>query len=132
VLHVPLEFPVFETGKNYTREDIHTLCGGNKQSFLPTSKGKVVAACLRPELNPQAPDVILVNSSASARAAGRTLAKQADAIPVFIWQATDRFRYVGHYAAAESLTAPLDCAPFARNTSFTPGQISRVIKLKRS
>jgi hypothetical protein len=122
---------MFEIGKDYTRENIHIVCGGNKQSFLPTSKGKVVAACLRPDLNPQAPDVIICNGGAAARAAGRILARQVEAIPVFIKRETDRFRYVGHFTATESLTAPLDCAPYARNTSFTAGQISRVIKLKR-
>ncbi len=122
---------MFEIGKNYTREDIHTVCGGNKQSFLPTSKGKVVAACLRPDLNPQAPEVILCSSGAAARAVGTTLARQVDPIPVFIKRTADRFRYVGQFVASESLTAPLDCAPYARHTSFTAGQISRVIKLRR-
>ncbi|NTX25897.1 hypothetical protein HT746_01835 [Burkholderia pyrrocinia] len=32
---------------------------------------------------------------------------------------------------SEPLTAPLDCAPYVRNSGFTPGQISRVPKLKR-
>ena len=125
-------FEAFEIGKDYTREQIHVVCGGNKQAFLPTKNGRVVAACLRPDLNPLAPEVILCNSGAAARAAGRTLAKQAEAIPVFIKRETDRFRYVGSFAAAESMTAPADCAPYARHTSFTTGQISRVIKLRRS
>jgi hypothetical protein len=121
----------FEMGKDYTREHIHTVCGGNKQAFLPAKNGKIVAACLRPDLNPHAPEVIVCNTSASARAAGKTLAKQAGAIPVFIEQTTDRLRYAGDFAVAESLTAPLDCEPYVRNTSFTTRQISRVIKLKR-
>ena len=45
----------------------HTACGGSKQAFLPTKNGKVVAACLRTDLNPHAPDVILCDGSASAR-----------------------------------------------------------------
>jgi hypothetical protein len=122
---------MFEQGKEYTREDIHVICGGNKQSHLPTKNGKVVAACLRPDLNPQAPDVIICNSGAAARAAGRTLAHQAEAIPVFIELTTDRLRYVGQYKVAESLTTPLDCAPYARGTSFTSGQVSRVLKMQR-
>jgi hypothetical protein len=122
---------MFEIGKDYTREYIHTICGGSKQAFLPVKKGKVVAACLRPDLNPQAPDVIVCNGGAAARAAGRTLARQAEPIPVFVKREADAFRYVGLYAVAESLTTPLDCAPYAQNSSFTAAQVSRVIKLKR-
>jgi hypothetical protein len=121
----------FIQGKDYTREDIHAQCGGNKQSFLPAKNGKIVAACLRPDLNPQAPDVIVVNTSASARAAGRMLAHQQEAIPVFIEQQVDRLRYVGDYRVAESLTVPTECAPYARDTGFKPHQVSRVLKLQR-
>lgn len=122
---------MFETNKNYTREFIHSVCGGSKQAFLPARNGKVVAACLRMDLNPQAPDIIICDGSASARAAGRTLAGQRDAIPVFIKMEVDSFRFVGLFAVSESLTAPLDCAPYARNTGFTSGQVSRVLKMKR-
>ncbi|WP_321949333.1 hypothetical protein [Paraburkholderia sp. J10-1] len=122
---------MFEINKNYTREFIHSACGGSKQAFLPARNGKVVAACLRMDLNPQAPDIIICDGSASARAAGRTLAGQRDAIPVFIKMEVDSFRFVGLFAVSESLTARLDCAPYARNTAFTPGQVSRVLKMKR-
>ncbi|MBR8165673.1 hypothetical protein [Burkholderia vietnamiensis] len=122
---------MFELNKEYTREVIHSTCGGSKQAFLPAKNGKVVAACLRMDLNPQAPDIIICDGSASARAAGRTLAGQQDAIPVFIKIEVDSFRFVGLFAVSESLTAPLDCAPYARNSGFTPGQVSRVLKMKR-
>ncbi|WP_322012009.1 hypothetical protein [Paraburkholderia sp. J12] len=122
---------MFELNKNYTREFIHTACGGSKQAFLPTKNGKVVAACLRADLNPQAPDVILCDGSASARAAGRTLSGQRDAIPVFIKRETDAFRFVGLFTVGESLVAPLECASYARNSGFTAAQVSRVLKMKR-
>jgi hypothetical protein len=122
---------MFEINKNYTREFIHTACGGSKQAFLPTKNGKVVAACLRSDLNPQAPEVIICDGSASARAAGRTLSGQQGAIPVFIKMETDAFRFVGLYAVSESLVAPLECAPYVRNTGFTAAQVSRVLKMKR-
>jgi hypothetical protein len=123
---------MFEMGKDYAREYIHVVCGGNKQAFLPTKQGRVVAACLRQDLNPQAPEVVLCNSTASARAAGRTLSKQEGKIPVFIEQGAGKLRFVGEYSVAESFTTPLDCAPYAKDSSFRPQQISRVIKLKRS
>ncbi len=122
---------MFEMNKNYSRETIHRVCGGSKQAFLPTRNGKVVAACLSPALNPQAPDVIICDGAAAARAAGRTLARQSGAIPVFIKLEVDLFRYVGDFAVDESLTAPLDCAPYIRHSGFTIGQVSRVIKMVR-
>jgi hypothetical protein len=122
---------MFETGKEYSREDIHRVTGGCKQAFLPVKGGKVVAARLRHDLNPHAPDVIVCDGSAAARAAGRTLARQTDPVPVFIRTATDRFRYVGEYVTDKSYTAPIDYARYVQNTGFTLGQISRVIKMKR-
>ncbi|GAB3267725.1 DUF6697 family protein [Chitinimonas naiadis] len=122
---------MFEIGKDYSREDIHARCGGNKQAFLPVRKGKVVAACLRLDLNPQAPEVVLCNSGAAARAAGRTLSRQAEPIPVFLRQESDRWRYAGQFAVTSTLTRPIDCAPYARDSSFTAGQIARVVKLEK-
>lgn len=122
---------MFEINKTYSREDIHSACGGSKQAFLPTRNGKVVAACLRSDLNPQAPDVIICDGSASARAAGRTLAGQAGSIPVFLKVETDAFRFVGLYAVSESLIAPVDYVEYVRKSSFTTNQVSRVLKMKR-
>ncbi len=92
---------MFEMNKDYTSEYIHVVCGGNKHSFLPSKLGKVVAACLRQDLSPQAPEVILCNGGAAARAAGRTLSKQGGKIPVFIEQTTEKLRYVGEFSVAE-------------------------------
>ncbi|MET0519115.1 MAG: DUF6697 family protein [Burkholderiaceae bacterium] len=122
---------MFVIGKDYSREDIHAQCGGNKQAFLPTHQGKVVAACLSPERNPQAPDIVLCSSGAAARAAGRTLAKQSGPIPVFIRQDANRWRFMGSFAPSESLSAPPDCAPYVAGSGFKVAQISRVIKLRR-
>ncbi len=58
---------MFELNKDYSRENIHQTVGGNKESFLPAFRGKIVAACLRPELNPRAPEYVVCNSGAAAR-----------------------------------------------------------------
>ncbi|GGD00719.1 hypothetical protein [Undibacterium terreum] len=120
---------MFELNKDYSRENIHQTVGGNKESFLPASRGKIVAACLRPDLNPRAPEYIVCNSGAAARASGFTLSRQIDPVPVFIRQDSDRYRFVGHFVVQESYTTQVDCAPFAQGTGFTSGQISRVIKM---
>ncbi|MGF6904197.1 hypothetical protein [Paraburkholderia phytofirmans] len=51
------------------------------------------------DLNPYAPDAIVCDGSAAARAAGRTLARQAERLPAFVQAATDRFRYMGEASA---------------------------------
>lgn len=122
---------MFEIGKEYSREDIHQVTGGSKHAFLPVKGGKVVAARLRPDLNPHAPEVILCDGSASSRAAGRTLARQTEPVPVFVRTSSDRFRYVGEYVVAESMSAPADYAEYVKDSSFTLAQISRVIRLRR-
>lgn len=121
---------MFEINKVYSRNDIHVAVGGNKESFLPAYRGKIVAACLRPDLNPKAPEYIVCNSGAAARAAGNTLSRQTDPVPVFIRQETDRYRFVGHFAVQESYTSAVDWAPFAQGTGFTATQVSRVIKMR--
>lgn len=121
---------MFEVNKDYDRESIHAIVGGNKESFLPAHHGKIVAACLHPLLNPKAPEYIVCNSGAAARAAGNTLARQTEAVPVFIRQDSDRYRFVGHFAAQESYSTPVDCAPYTQGTGLTASQVSRVIKMR--
>jgi hypothetical protein len=123
---------MFELNKEYSRENIHALVGGNKDAFLPARHGKIVAACLRPDLNPQGPDYIVCNTSGAARAAGAALARQAEAIPVFIRQDSDCYRFVGNYAAQESYTVPNECTPYLQGTGFRPMQVSRVIKMRKA
>ncbi|MBB3122201.1 hypothetical protein [Pseudoduganella violacea] len=120
---------MFELNKVYSRDDIHAAVGGNKASFLPAYRGKIVAACLRAELNPRAPEYIVCNSGAAARAAGYTLSRQMEPVPVFIRQEPDRYRFAGHFAVQESYTTPADCIPFIQGTGFTTQQISRVIRM---
>lgn len=121
---------MFDLNKDYSREEIHTAVGGNKESFLPAYRGKIVAACLRPELNPKAPEYIVCNSGAAARAAGTTLSRQTEPVPVFIRQSTDRYRFVGQFAVQESYTIVDECAPFIEGTGFNSRQVSRVIRMR--
>jgi hypothetical protein len=123
---------MFVIGKDYSREDIHATCGGNKQAFLPTHHGKVVAACLKPDRNPRGPEVVLCSTRAASRAAGRTFARQGGAVPVFMREDSNRWRYVGRYEVAESLTTPADCAPYISGSGLTLNQVSRVIRLRKT
>jgi hypothetical protein len=122
---------MFEKGKSYTREEIHAVVGGNKHSYLPRKKGKVVAACLRPDLNPDAPHIILCNSCPPERTAGEQLARQGGVIPVFLKENTSSWKFQGLFRVVGSETHPEACAPYAARSAWTKGQIKQVLKLEQ-
>lgn len=117
-------------GTEYTRAEIHAQLGGSQQSYLPHKAGVIVAACLDPALNPQAPLVILCGNGPDIRKAGDLLAQQATPIPVFIKKAPKRWVYQGWFQVAESCTEPADCAPYVDASGRALVKISRVILLE--
>ena len=86
---------MFEIGETYTRDQIHSQCGGSKWSYLPTVKKQVVAACLKPKMNPRAPNVVLCGPGPRIAAAGIALASQSGAIPVFLKRGVNFWEYQG-------------------------------------
>jgi hypothetical protein len=88
---------MLEEGKFYTREEISGILGGNQQSFLPTKGDRVLCACLKPEWNPQAPDVMLVRQEDSYIELANKLCNQDGAVPVFVKEAPSKWEYVGDY-----------------------------------
>jgi hypothetical protein len=96
---------MFQVGSEYTREQIHAHCGGSKQSYLPTVKGQVVAACLTPKLNPRAPNVILCGRGPVIAAAGAALASQVGSIPVFVKLGVNRWAYRGQFGVKASYSS---------------------------
>jgi predicted HNH restriction endonuclease len=71
--------------KLYTRDEIHRhVGGGNRIAYLLLVGGRIVAACLDPKMNPDAPRVILVGRRPQVESYGRQLASQSEAIEVFL------------------------------------------------
>ena len=102
---------MFTIGSEYTRDEIHENLGGSKQSYLPTVAGTVVAACLTPELNPRAPNIVLCGRGPVIAAAGAALAKQTQPVPVFVkrgtnrWEFRGRLKVVGAYSSGPQFSA---------------------------
>lgn len=86
---------MFEVGAEYTRNDIYAQCGGSKQAYLPMVAGKVVAICVKTELNPLAPQVILCGKGPQIAATGALLADQSGPVPVFVKRGVNRWEYRG-------------------------------------
>jgi len=90
----------FILSHSYTRDEIYNAVGGgNKQWYLPCKAERVLCACLdRDELNPNAPNEVLVGGPSSIiEGTAEILLKQGGSIPVFIKHAVNEWKYAGHW-----------------------------------
>ncbi len=120
---------MFELGKRYTREEIHDQLGGSLQSFLPHVDSRVVAACLRLDTNPDAPNVVLPGKGEVIERSARMLIEQGATIPVFLKRATAQWEFVGRYAVESFSTELAEITAQAKRSSRD--DISCIIRLKR-
>jgi hypothetical protein len=116
---------MFEEGRNYTRSEIHAALGGGLQDYLPHCDGRVVAVCVTPEMNPSAPEVLLVGSGEDVQRYGAVLAAQRQALPVFLKLGANEWQYRGQYLVTGSSTAPEEVARWA--TASGRGDVTRVV-----
>jgi len=122
-----------EIGNKYTREDIAAELGGGEREYLPRVNGKVVCACLRLDLNPDAPVIILAGFGPQIEESAAALCKQSGKILVFIKQAIKEWEYIGDYAVEKfSTNAEEIKKQEIRSGRFGRDGISRIIYLKES
>jgi hypothetical protein len=88
---------IFKEGKFYSRREIHEQLGGELEGYLPSSKGLIVCACFTPNLNPRAPEVILVGMGKKVMDRARTFADQVNPVPVFMKEGVNSWRFEGMY-----------------------------------
>ena len=99
----------FTVGQNYTRDEIHAELGGDTQSFLPWSGGRIVCGCFKTDLNPDVPDVVLVGGSDEAGnilKRAKLLVAQGGTLPVFMKQASNQWSYEGAYRLTRQTEDP--------------------------
>lgn len=85
----------FEKGLLYTRGQIQEVVGGSSWAALPTRGGKVVCACLTPEMNPRAPQEIVICGTDRAVRLARAFAAAGEAVPVFVRTRRNGWEYTG-------------------------------------
>jgi hypothetical protein len=105
---------MFKNGTSYSPGEIHAALGGDLQSYLPHTGQTVVAARLRLDLNPDAPDVILPGTGPMIEQSAEWLVNQHSPVPTFIKRGHGQFEYVGDYVAVRSSRDPADIAAHAR------------------
>ena len=119
----------FEVGTEYTRRVIHDELGGSIQSYLPTVGGHVVAVCVRLDLNPLAPGVVLCGNGPIIAAAGAALAEQPDPVPVFVKMAVNQWEYQGMFRVVVSHDEGARFDELLEGTGRDPARVSLAIEL---
>jgi hypothetical protein len=105
---------MFQLGSVYTRQQIHDRVGGNLQSFLPDKDGRVVAACLRLDRNPDAPGVILAGEGEGIERAAELLAGQRESLPTFLKRRIGEWEYVGQFVVQRCSHDPEEISAHSR------------------
>ncbi|MCW5771368.1 MAG: hypothetical protein KIT16_07010 [Rhodospirillaceae bacterium] len=120
---------MFVVNKSYTRDEIHDVLGGSKQSFLPTVGGRVVCACLTRKLNPNVPAEILVGNGPKILRSAKILSAQSGKIPVFIKERSNFWVFVGEFSVDHSTDNRRDIEPLQAKAGRT--DVRLIVFLKR-
>ncbi len=120
-------FEGLELGCCYTREQIKEVVGGgNPQIFLPNKGGRILAACIDPAKNPDAPDVILAGRGQEVERAAALLSTQGEPIPIFVKEVTNRWCYRGMFSVSKVIEGRGEIDSYAEKAG-RQGDVSRVI-----
>lgn len=116
-----------ELGRCYTRIEIkQAVGGGNPQIFLPNKDGRVLAGCIDPAKNPDAPEVILAGYGQEVERAASLLSTQRESIPIFVKEAANRWCYRGMFSVSEVVENQGEIDSYAEKAG-RQGDVSRVI-----
>ncbi len=118
-------------GESYRREEISLMLGGSPWTYLPRYGGNVVSGCFRTDLNPKAPEEVLVGFGPLRVSSARRLVEQGTPIPVFIPRASARWEYVGYYRGKKFSDSPSEVTPKARAANLD-GQVAGVQYLEKT
>jgi hypothetical protein len=118
-------------GELYSREEISHMFGGSSWTYLPRDRGDVVSGCFRTDLNPKAPDEVLVGYGKLRVSSAKRLVEQDTPIPVFIQRASKQWEFVGYYRGKKFSEAPSEVIPKARAANLE-GQVAGVLYLEEA
>jgi len=99
---------MFRKGSTYTRQDISAAVGGGPQDCISHSKGWVVAICMRPNMNPKAPSVLLVGTGPDKQYYSKVLCTEQrnDPVPVFTRKSNNTWQFQGNFRVKSSSVDP--------------------------
>lgn len=87
----------FKKGKNYSREEIKSVVGGSIYPCLVRAEGRIVAVCLRSDMNPEAPEIYLNRNGKNMTRDCDLLRGQSTPFPVFLDRYDSQWEFMGCY-----------------------------------
>lgn len=85
----------FVVGQEYPHAAIQEAFGGDYMSYLPETGGRIVCGRFTAEMNPLAPQRVLVGDRPRVKRKAELLARQGGTLPVFMKQGPNRWLYCG-------------------------------------
>ncbi|AWG46015.1 MULTISPECIES: DUF3883 domain-containing protein [unclassified Massilia] len=110
-----------------TAELRQATAGGD--SYIRTKNNIVVGLALRPDLNPAAPSVVLVGKGPRIVETAALFYKQRQAVPTFLKEGINKWRFVGRYRAARLSRTARDIA--THGASRPLGSVTAVLFLEQ-
>jgi hypothetical protein len=100
----------FRKGAIHTHADLIEAFGGEVKGgiFLPTREGRIVCGCITTEMNPEAPECILIGDKPRVVARAEKMADQGGAIPIFVKRGINQWEYRGMYDFVRLSREPRD------------------------
>lgn len=121
----------FVVGEEYPLALIQDAFGGDNMSYLPQAGGRIVCGRFTTDMNPNAPDRVLVGDRPRVKRKAELLAQQGGTLPVFMKQGPDRWRYHGLMRFVDYVTDSRVVEPEA-NAAGRAGEIAGVLVLRRA
>ena len=106
----------FEKGKSYTRHDISGKVRGGTQDCLPHFNNEVVAVCIRQDLNPSAPKIMLVGKGRDKIKYSDILCGQTNSVPIFLKRGVNDWQFQGYFKTAKHTKDPNDIIEHGRTS----------------
>lgn len=106
----------FRKGAVYTHADLIEAFGGEVKGgiFLPTREGRIVCGCIATEMNPEAPECVLIGDKPRVVARAEKMADQGGTIPIFVKRGVNQWEYRGMYDFVRLSRDPRDFRQLAR------------------
>ena len=116
---------MFKKGSTYTRQDISAAVGGGLQDCISHSNGRVVAICMRPDMNPKAPSVLLVGAGPDKKHYSTILCtdQKNEAVPIFTRRSNSAWKFEGNFRVKSSSVDPNIIAEHQRTSGRTDVQM---------